>query len=172
MKRNNILRRITAALLALVLVLSLCPAVFAEGKTVRIGTKKDLLAFAEHCKVDTYSKSLTVTLTADIDAEETEISIPVFYGTFDGQGHRIYGLNLTRSAADYGLFSRIEAGAVVKDLSVEGDVTPSGTQSQIGGVAGVNAGRIEACSFSGIVIGGDYVGGIAGKNESSGVIED
>ena len=174
MKRNNILRRITAALLALVLVLSLClcPAVFAEGKTVRIGTKKDLLAFAEHCKVDTYSQGLTVTLTADIDAEETEISIPVFYGTFDGQGHRIYGLNLTRSAADYGLFSRIEAGAVVKDLAVEGDVTPSGTQSQIGGVAGVNAGRIEACSFSGIVIGGDYVGGIAGKNESSGVIED
>ena len=49
---------------------------------------------------------------------------------------------------------------MVKNLTVRGDITPSGTQTQVGGIAGT----IDNCAFSGIVMGGDYVGGIAGKN--------
>ena len=173
MKKHNIIRRIVSVLLAAILLLSLCPMAFAdEDKILSIGTQEELLEFAKNCASDTYSKGLTVRLTSDIDAGGQSISIPVFYGTFDGQGHHIYSLSLTDSASGYGLFSRVERGAVVKDLSVEGDVTPSGTQSQVGGIAGVNAGRIENCIFSGIVMGGDYVGGIAGKNETGGEISD
>ncbi len=172
MKKRNMFQRIVSVLLAAILLLSLCPLAFADGDTVRIGTQKELKEFAARCASDTYSKGLTAVLTADIDAGGEAISIPVFYGTFDGQGHHIYSLELTDSASGYGLFSRVERGAVVKDLSVEGDVTPSGTQSQVGGIAGVNAGRIENCIFSGIVMGGDYVGGIAGKNETGGEISD
>lgn len=51
---------------------------------------------------------------------------------------------------------------MVKNLTVRGDITPSGTQTQVGGIAGTNAGTIDNCAFSGIVMGGDYVGGIAG----------
>ena len=170
MKKNNVMHRVIAILLAAVLLLSLCPLAFAAEKTVRIGSQEELLEFAQRCASDTYSKGLTVLLTADIDAGGQAISIPVFYGTFDGQNHHIYSLSLTGSASDYGLFSRIETGALVKDLSVEGDVTPSGTQSRVGGIAGINAGRIENCVFSGVVLGGSYVGGIAGKNGSGGVI--
>ena len=172
MKKRNMIQRIVSVLLAAILLLSLCPLAFADGDTVRIGTQKELKEFAARCASDTYSKGLTAVLTADIDAGGEAISIPVFYGTFDGQGHHIYSLELTDSASGYGLFSRVERGAVVKDLSVEGDVTPSGPQSQVGGIAGVNAGRIENCIFSGIVMGGDYVGGIAGKNETGGEISD
>ena len=59
---------------------------------------------------------------------------------------------------------------MVKNLTVRGDITPSGTQTQVGGIAGTNAGTIDNCVFSGIVMGGDYVGGIAGKNETGGTI--
>ncbi len=170
MKKNNILRRGIAILLAAILLLSLCPLAFAADRTVRIGTQEELIAFAARCASDTYSKGLTAELTADIDAGGQAISIPVFYGTFDGKGYHIYSLSLTESASDYGLFSRVETGAVIKDLSVEGDITPSGTQSQVGGIAGVNAGRIENCTFSGVVLGGSYVGGIVGKNETGGVV--
>ena len=171
MKKSNTVRRVVSALLAALLLLSLCPLAFADGKTVSIGTQKELLQFAERCASDAYSKGLTVKLTADIDAGGESISIPVFYGTFDGQNHHIYSLELTESASEYGLFSRVETGAVVKNLLVEGDVTPSGTQERIGGIAGSNAGRIENCEFSGVVIGSSYVGGIAGQNETGGVIE-
>ena len=58
----------------------------------------------------------------------------------------------------------------MKNLTVRGDITPSGTQTQVGGIAGTNAGTIDNCAFSGIVMGGDYVGGIAGKNETGGTI--
>ena len=166
------IQRIVSILLAALLLLSLCPLAFADDDRVYIGTQQELVEFAERCASDTYSKGLTVLLTSDIDAGGLAISIPVFYGTFDGQGYHIYSLSLTDSASGYGFFSRVETGAVVRNLSVKGDVTPSGTQSQVGGIAGVNAGRIESCTFSGIVMGGDYVGGIAGQNEAGGTISD
>ena len=172
MKKHNIIQRIVSILLAALLLLSLCPLAFADDDRVYIGTQQELVEFAERCASDTYSKGLTVLLTSDIDAGGLAISVPVFYGTFDGQGYHIYSLSLTDSASGYGLFSRVETGAVVRNLSVKGDVTPSGTQSQVGGIAGVNAGRIESCTFSGIVMGGDYVGGIAGQNEAGGTISD
>ena len=172
MKKRNMIQRIVSILLAVLLLLSLCPLAFADDDRVYIGTQQKLVEFAERCASDTYSKGLTVLLTSDIDAGGFAISIPVFYGTFDGQGYHIYSLSLTDSASGYGLFSRVETGAVVRNLSVKGDVTPSGTQSQVGGIAGVNAGRIESCTFSGIVMGGDYVGGIAGQNEAGGTISD
>ena len=164
MKWNNCLSRIGAGLLALALLLSLCPAALAQEGGLSIGTLEELEEFARRCSADTYSKGLTVLLTADIDAGGADISIPVFLGTFDGRGHKISGLSLQGSNSGYGLFSRIESGATVKNLSVEGTVIPAGTQSAVGGLAGENDGSIEQCSFSGIVAGAESVGGLAGRN--------
>ena len=162
-----------AALLALLLLISLCPAALAAEKgTLSIGTLEELADFADRCASDAYSKDLTVVLTADIDAAGTEMAIPVFSGTFDGQGHRIYNLELTRSASGYGFFGQIQKGAVVRNLSLVGETAPEGTQSQVGGVAGINYGRIENCRYTGAVIGEDTVGGIVGRNEEGGVVAD
>lgn len=79
------------------------------------------------------------------------VSIPIFLGSFDGQGHKITGLQLTESNSSYGLFSRVEAGATVKNLTVEGEIAPSGTQSAIGGIVGENYGSVENCRFSGVL---------------------
>lgn len=79
MKKHNIIQRIVSLLLAVILLLSLCPLAFAdEAKTLSIGTQEELLEFAKSCASDTYSKGLTVRLTADIDAGGQSISIPVF----------------------------------------------------------------------------------------------
>ena len=50
-------KKLFAALLALVLVLSLCPiALAAEAETVSIGSLHQLQAFAKRCGADTYSR--------------------------------------------------------------------------------------------------------------------
>ena len=171
MRTKKLKTRAAAALLAIFLLLALCPAaVFAAEGEVRIGSLEDLRAFAGACASDSYSAGLRVILTADIDAEGEDISVPVFLGSFDGRGYRIYGLRITRSASDLGLFSRIGAGASVKNLRVEGEVIPGGSQSRVGGIAGENLGTIENCSFSGVVSAAEKVGGVAGSNGESGLI--
>lgn len=169
-KNKNVITRMVSGFLTLLLTLSLCPEVFAVEGSVSIGTADELSAFAVRCSSDEYSRGLKVVLTADIDITGMDISIPIFLGTFDGQGYRITGLHLDQSASDYGLFGKIESGAVVKNLSVEGEVAPSGTQSNVGGMIGENYGTIENCIFFGIVIGGNSTGGIAGYNGSGGTI--
>lgn len=64
------------------------------------------------------------------------VSIPIFLGDFDGQGHKITGLCLTESCSEYGLFSRVESGASVRNLTVEGEVIPAGTQTDVVGIVG------------------------------------
>lgn len=69
-------------------------------------------------------------------ADAAAVSIPIFLGDFDGQGHKITGLCLTESCSEYGLFSRVESGASVRNLTVEGEVIPAGTQTDVGGIVG------------------------------------
>ncbi len=172
MKKNNF-TRVASLLLAVLLLLPLgLPVLAAEAKTVTISTPEDLIELAARCSSDAYSKGLAVRLTTDLDLSGTEVSIPVFLGVFDGGDHTVRGLRLHGSTSRYALFSLIQSGAIVKNLHLEGEVTPTGTQSAVGGLAGENYGRIENCTFTGAVIAGDSVGGIAGKNGSGGTIVD
>ena len=163
MKRNNVLSRGTALLLALALTLSCCPMSLAAGRSLTVRSLEDLTALARNCASDRYSDGLTVRLAADIDAEGAAVSLPLFLGTFEGQGHSISGLRLPESDSSYGLFSRIEAGAVVKNLTVEAEVTPSGEQSRVGGIAGRQNGYLASCENRGAVQGRKDVGGIVGQ---------
>lgn len=142
-----------------------------QNRTVSISDADDFLKFAEECRINSASKGLCAELKADINLSGKEFfGIPIFCGTFNGNGHKISGLSLRDSASEMGLFRYIERGAVVKDLAVSGSVSPSGSANMVGGIAGVNKGTITSCEFSGVVSGNDSVGGIAGKNEESGVI--
>ena len=105
----------------------------------------------------------TVVLTADIDLGRVNFSpIPIFGGTFEGNGHTISGLNLEQDGSQLGLFRYVAEGGVVKNLKVEGNVTPGGSRSSIGGIVGENNGTITGCSFDGTVEGKDTVGGVVG----------
>ena len=66
----------------------------------------------------------------------------------------------------------LRSEAVIRDLTVQGEILPSGTEPATGGIAGENAGRIENCRFMGKVSGSTAVGGIAGVNTVTGILEN
>ena len=112
-----------------------------------------------------------MTLAADLDLKgENFVPFPIFCGVFDGQGHTISGLCVAESGSSMGLFRILQEDAVVRDLTVAGTVSPSGSASQVGGLVGVNRGSVQNCVFQGTVQGGSQVGGIAGMNRESGEI--
>ena len=174
------LRTIFSLLLCLLLVLSLPLSALAEEvpeseeRTVlHIFRKKQFLDFAESCRLDSYSRNLDVILMRDIDLSGEDFSgIPIFCGSFDGNGHAVTGLSITTGGSNMGLFRYVDASAVIENLSVSGEVAPDGSRCTVGGIAGNNAGIIRNCSFSGTVSGSNDVGGLVGINAVSGTIED
>lgn len=167
------MNKILSLLLCMVLLLGNAAPVFAqEGEdAVLISSLEDFLEFAENCRLDSYSQGKTFRLTVDIDLSGTDFDgIPIFCGTFEGTHHTISGLNILTSGSAKGLFRYVEPGATVRDLRVQGTVTPTGSRAQVGGIAGSNAGVIENCSFTGTVVASEYAGGIAGVNQAGGLI--
>jgi len=177
-------KRIVSSVLALCLLICLLPqpalAVEAEPadeqpravytSTYIIRSVSDLLELAELCRLDSWSRGCLVALDADLDLSDTAFSgIPTFGGCFDGGGHTITGFTVETSGSYQGFFRYIQPGATVKDLHIQGDVACSG--STVGGIAGSNSGNIIGCSFTGNVSGTDAIGGIAGCNETAGVVE-
>ena len=167
------MRKILALVLCIALCLPLLTPAQAETQALVISTAEEFLTFAENCRLDSYSKGLTVRLTADIDLAGTDFQgIPIFCGSFDAGGHTVSGVNITAGGSDMGFFRYVMEGATVSRLSVNGTITPGGTAANTGGIAGINAGTIQGCTFAGEVTGTDNVGGIAGSNTLSGVIEN
>ncbi len=172
-------KRLFSLLLALMLLMTLAmPVSAAKKKTetkepIAISTVAELLELAEHCRLDSYSTGLTVTLEADLDLTDSEFDpVPIFCGTFEGNGHTISGLTITGEGSVQGLFRYLTSTAVVQNLTVQGTVQPAGSQGNVGGIAGNNAGQILSCSFEGIVSGGDNIGGLVGVNQVTGILEN
>ena len=53
-------------------LLKINPALAEEENTLRITNKEELMAFGESCRLDSYSRGLTVVLEADIDLTGVE----------------------------------------------------------------------------------------------------
>lgn len=165
--------RFLALLAALSLTASLAAPALASGGTVTISDVESFLEFAKNCSLDTWSQGKTVVLTGNIDLGGEEFTaIPTFGGTFLGQGHTITGLRITAAGSNQGLFRFIQPDGVVQDLTVQGTVAPDGTRSTVGGIAGDNSGTLRNCTFNGTVKGQTMVGGIAGRNNTTGQIID
>ena len=138
---------------------------------IEISTEEDLRKLAENCVLDSWSRDKKVILQNDIVLSmASEFSIPTFAGIFDGGGYTISNVKLTGNGSTVGLFRYVQEGAKIRNLTVTGEVSPSGSQDQVGGIVGVNYGSIENCNFAGNVIGDTNVGGIAGVNAESGEI--
>ena len=98
-------------------------------------------------------------LTADITV--TAPYANDFSGTFDGDGHTVT-LDISGDSDYQALFAKLAAGAVVKNVMVDGEVT--GTDN-IGGIAGIatNATIIACANKATVAATGRYVGGLVGK---------
>lgn len=113
-------------------------------ETVYISNANELYRLSEDCALDTRFQGITVSLTRDIDLGADAFNpIPTFGGTFDGNGHTIKGLAITLEGSHQGLFRYLQKGGIIKNLSVEGAVTPGGSKNNIGGIVGFKNGTIS-----------------------------
>ncbi len=144
-----------------------------EDRVYTIENEEDLILLAQNCTLDTYSQGLKVILNTDIQfGDDSFRGIPTFGGMFNGRNHTISGVNMTHEGSTVGLFRYIQTTGVVQNLNVEVNLQLTGTENRIGGIAGENRGIIENCEVYGILSGKNHIGGIAGKNESTGQILD
>lgn len=90
-------KKISAVILSAVLAASSFSSIpaYADGETVQISSAEDFAAFSKNCTLDSWSRGKTINLTADISLADTDVSpVPIFCGTFNGNGHTISGLDL------------------------------------------------------------------------------
>ncbi len=141
--------------------------------TVNINSAKDLVELEKKCSLDSWSVGKNFVLTKDIDMSKTKFKgIPSFSGSFDGNGHTISGISMKHSGSYVGLFRYVKNGGEVKNLNVTAKITPGGSASKIGVVAGSNSGSIINCNVNAEMKGKSYVGGVAGLNTFEGVISN
>lgn len=123
---------------------------------------KGLLAWNKAVQKD---ESINCTLTADIDLtgkDWTRIGTwPGYSGVFNGQGHRITGLNF--SAATTELFGLLNLRGVIKNLQLI-DVNLYGSSGSAAGIVEQNNGQIIACSVTGKISAYGRTCGIADLN--------
>ena len=123
---------------------------------------KGLLAWNKAVQKD---ESINCTLTADIDLtgkKWTRLDTwPGYSGVFNGQGHRITGLNF--SAASFGLFYFLNVSGVIKNLQLI-DVNLDGSSGGAAGMVDRNHGQIIACSVTGKLTVHSRTCGIADLN--------
>ena len=88
------MRRVSAWIVSLLVLLSLVPAASAEGEeSVRIDSVEDFLRFCDACAEESYSAGKTFELTADLDLSNTAFHpVPYFAGRFLGNHRLITGL--------------------------------------------------------------------------------
>ena len=125
-----------------------------------------LLAWNKAAQKD---ESINCTLTADIDLtgkEWTQVGTwpPGYSGIFNGQGHRITGLNF--SAATTELFGLLNERGVIKNLQLI-DVNLYGSNGSAAGIVEQNNGQIIACSVTGKISAYGRTCGIADLNYGS-----
>lgn len=141
---------------------------------LNIGTKAELLAFAETVNSGNSYEGKTVVLTADIDMGWTGLPVGTkdnpFKGTFDGRNHVISNYTYhhvdetTGVEDDYvGLFGKM-VGATIKNVKLHNPTIVGG--AYVAGIVGQGyTGTIDNCHVTGeIGIEGNYmVGGITGQ---------
>ena len=124
-----------------------------------------LLAWNKAAQKD---ESINCTLTADIDLtgkDWTQIDTwPGYSGVFNGQGHRITGLNF--SAATTELFKLLNHRGVIKNLQLI-DVNLYDSNGSAAGIVEQNMGQIIACSVTGKISAYGRTCGIADLNYGS-----
>ena len=127
---------------------------------------------------DNGKNSICAQLTNDIDLGNEnwtpigQYARNAYNGTFDGQYHEIQNLKITGSASNhYGLFGVVGTGTV-KNLTVSGAVTISGSGYSSYGIAAIagslnSTGTIENCINKATVTGNYNTAGIVGYMSNS-----
>ena len=142
-----------------------------QWEDIHIKTPEDFSEFCKNCRVDTWSVNKNVYLDNDIILTSAEYnSVPTFGGHFYGNNYTISGYTMYEARSYTGLFCYTQKTAVIDSVVLKATVSSKGKQIVTGGLVGENHGEIRNCVFDGSVKGQNYVGGIAGYNELTGII--
>lgn len=159
---NKGFRRMLCILMALALVITVCPNV-AEKKAAAASVIK--IHNAEELKKISEAPDKSYKLVKNIELKVGEIWEPIgtdskpFIGTFDGNGHTIFNLETNEQEDRQGLFGTTD-GAVIKNLVIEGTVFG---KASVGAVVGYAKNtRVANCINLASVSGIDDIGGIVG----------
>lgn len=137
-----------------------------EQNIVYINSVDDFLAFRDSVNAGNTYESVCISLETDLDLSEIENFEPIgvwdtgnyFYGTFDGNGHSIY--NLTISREDNTALFPILGGTVCNLKIASGTITGSCCGSIASHATDSGAAKIINCiNFADVY--GDRAGGIA-----------
>ena len=135
-----------------------------------ISSAEQLAYLSEKVNIGMSYYLVTITITADIDlGDNVFCPIGTFEHPFDGKfnGDSIYtisNLKTDSGNAVNGLFGYVKDIGVVENVNLV-DVDVQGIDD-VGGIAGINNGRIDNCTVTGIVKGTNRVGGIVGTNNA------
>lgn len=132
------------------------PMLAAAGAVQNIGTAEK---FAEMQPDGNYQLTADITVTAPYAND--------FTGTFDGNGHTVT-LAISGDSDYQALFAKLAAGAVVKNVTVEGTVTG---KKYVAGIAGqaIDATITGCANKAGILATDRYVGGIAAESKNTSI---
>lgn len=176
------MKKKTALLLSLSLIFGNVLPVYATANVdinsvqntqdiINISSADELISLSKGSTVENFTLNKTYVLTNDIDLSDKDFKpVSIFSGTLDGSGYTIKGLNVSEKSTGAGLISVLGTKGSIKNLNVEGNISPDGGKTVVGGVVGTNKGVIENVSFAGYVTAYKRVGGIAGVNDESGFI--
>lgn len=143
-----------------------------EERIVYISSVEDLINAAKQCRLDTYSQKKRFELTEDLNLSTVAFEgFATFGGTFHGNGHTISGIQADYQGSNQGFFRYIQEDGKIEDLNLIGNAVFSGSSTNAGMLAGVNRGTIRSCSVTISAKGENTIGGIAGINEGTGIID-
>lgn len=109
-------------------------------------------------------------LQNDIDMEDTWLSyIDEFSGVFDGNGKTISNLKYNAGNGNNALFSHLNSGGVIKNLTISGTIIEN-EYSNAGGIVGMNEGIVIGCTNLVDIKGRHYAAGIVRTNNYGKVI--
>ena len=134
-----------------------------EGDTYKVYTAKGLKTVASEVNAGTLSVN-KVQLQRDILLSGAWTPIGVadhpFSGTFDGQGHKIAGIAISNSTADYvgGLFGVISGTSEFKDATLDVSIEATGSGALVGGLYGKPDASCTSVTVSGVTVGGSVTG--------------
>lgn len=133
------------------------PMLAAAGAVQNIGTAEEFAAMEPS---GNYQLTADITVTAPYAKD-------YFTGTFDGNGHTVT-LAISGDSDYQALFAKLAAGAVVKNVTVEGTVTG---KKYVAGIAGqaIDATITGCANKAGILATDRYVGGIAAESKNTSI---
>ena len=155
MKLKQNTSRLIAAICLVVLITFGYNVSASENNEITLKTEQDLMVLQQHIASGKNTAGLVVKLENDLVVNTDRETVGVFSGKLEGNGYTI--------TTNKGLFDTLSKPAVVKNLTVKGEISASKTN---GGIASINYGTIERCTNYASIISSESkpAGGIVGTN--------